>query len=99
MAKLPDLEEFITSIGEKVLDGVEYHGLTIREWANKITNDHEKYLIHAAWCPERVRDTEGKIIYHCTRCNFEVRVFPYNVSRWKSNEKYCPHCGSIMDGD
>lgn len=99
MASLPEFEDFITSIGEKVLDEFQYHGLTIREWADNIMNDHEKYVIRAAWRPGRARDEEGKIIYYCTRCDFEVRVFPYNVAKWRANERYCPHCGAIMDGD
>lgn len=55
--------------------------------------------IHGWWCPERARDECGRVIYHCSECNFEVKVLPYNIAKWKANEKYCAGCGARMDGD
>lgn len=93
------LEEFGKKAGEYALDEFEYEGLTIRQWADNITRGNCKPIIHGRWCPKRARDKDGRIVYQCSECNFEVRVLPYNVAKWSANEKYCPGCGARMGGD
>ena len=44
------------------------------------------------------RDENGRNIYRCSECNFEVKVFPCNLVSWRTHEKYCPGCGARMDG-
>lgn len=54
---------------------------------------------HGEWIFHGRRDENGRNIYRCSECNFEVEVFPYNLISWRTHEKYCPGCGAQMDGD
>lgn len=54
---------------------------------------------HGEWIFQGRRDEDGRNIYHCSGCNFEVGVFPCNFISWRTHEKYCPGCGARMDGD
>jgi hypothetical protein len=93
------LEEFGKKAGEYALDEFEYKGLTIRQWADKITAGEYRLIKRCEWIYQGRCDEEGRNIYCCSECNFEVRVFPYNFISWRTYEKYCPHCGSEMRGD
>ena len=170
MAKIKEtmtvsLEEFGKKAGEYALDEFEYKGLTIRQWADKITGGeyqpveqdtelsiilqdygikdtdtlryildqyqkiivditsgqmsyltypaeaviacaddnyrkcYEESMKHGEWIFHGRRDENGRNIYRCSECNFEVEVFPYNLISWRTHEKYCPGCGARMDGD
>lgn len=53
---------------------------------------------YGEWIFQGQYDKEGRRIYHCSECNFEVGVFPYNFIAWRTHEKYCCGCGARMDG-
>ena len=54
---------------------------------------------HAQWIFQNRHDEDGRCIYHCSECNFEIKVFPCNLVLWQMHEKYCARCGAQMDGD
>lgn len=54
---------------------------------------------HAEWIFQNRNDEDGRRIYRCSECDFEVRVFSCNFLSWRMHEKYCPGCGARMDGD
>ena len=64
---------------------------------NLIAKDWQP-VTHADWIFQGQRDSEGRNIYCCSECDFEVKVFPYNVASWREHEKYCPGCGAMMKG-
>ena len=87
--KLPTMS--YKEIGEKgaryALDEVEYNGLTIRQWADKITGGEYAPVVHSHW----IRQDESFTRFKCSNpeCGIE------NCSGF---ENYCPHCGAKMDG-
>lgn len=93
------LEEFGKKAGEYALDEFEYKGLTIRQWADKITSGEYQPVKHGRWIFQNRSDEDGRHIYRCSECDFEVRVFPCNFISWKMHEKCCAGCGARMDGD
>ena len=86
--KLPTMS--YKEIGEKgaryALDEVEYKGLTIRQWADKITGGEYVRVVHGHW----IRQDESFTRYKCSNpeCGAE------NFSGF---ENYCPNCGAKMD--
>ena len=88
--KLPTVS--YKEIGEKgaryALDEVEYNGLTIRQWADKITVGGCAPVFQAHW----IRQDESFTRYKCSNpeCGIE------NCSGF---ENYCPNCGAKMDID
>ena len=86
--KLPTVS--YKEIGEKgaryALDEVEYNGLTIRQWADKITGGEYAPVVHGRW------------VYGCQCSVCGDRHGPYN-SRHKPYYNYCPNCGAKMDGE
>lgn len=92
------LEEFGQKTAEYALDEFEYKGLTIRQWADKITSDEYQPVKYGEWIFQNRNDEDGRHIYHCSECDLEVKVFPYNFLSWRMHEKYCPGCGARMDG-
>lgn len=84
MTMTVSLEEFGKKAGEYALDELEYKGLTIRQWANKITSGEYQPVKHGRWMHP----------FYCSECGFT----PYYSSDLTYN--YCPNCGSCMkDGD
>ena len=75
-------------IGEKganyALDEFEYNGLTIRQWADKITSGDYAPVVHGRW-------VNG---CQCSVCG--DRHGPYN-SRHVQYYNHCPNCGAKMD--
>ena len=79
-------------IGEKgaryALDEVKYNGLTIRQWADKITGGEYAPIVHGHWIlvnrPVDLIDWEK-----CSVCGYENFYF--------SRFKFCPDCGAKMD--
>lgn len=84
--KLPTMS--YKEIGEKgsiyALDEVEYNGLTIRQWADKITGGEYAPVVHGQWL---CVDTDTEQFFLCNRCK--------KKEYWEIN--YCPHCGAKMD--
>ena len=84
--KLPTMS--YKEIGEKgaryALDEVEYNGLTIRQWADKITGGEYVPVVHGRW------------VYGCQCSVCGDRHGPYN-SRHKPYYNFCPNCGAKMD--
>lgn len=89
--KLPTMS--YKDIGEKgaryALDEVEYNGLTIRQWADKITDGEYAPAVHGRWLKAPYKYLVGT----CSVCGCEplmpsFRATPYN---------YCPNCGAKMD--
>lgn len=74
----------------------EFHKAIDKAVENLIAKDWQP-VTHGEWIYQGCRDAEGRNIYNCSECDFEVRVFPYNVSAWREREKYCASCGSMMD--
>ena len=91
------LEEFGRKVGEYALDEFEYKGMTIRQWADKITSDEYQPVKHGRWVFQNRYDEDGRCIFHCSECNFETKVFPCNLIPWQMHEKYCTGCGAQMD--
>ena len=88
--KLPTMS--YKEIGEKganyALDEVEYNGLTIRQWADKITGGEYAPVVHGHW----IRQDDSFTRFKCSnpKCGIE------NCSGF---ENYCPNCGAKMDGE
>ena len=88
--KLPTVS--YKDIGEKgaryALDEVEYKGLTIRQWADKITGGEYAPVVHAYW-----QDRTGQDLY-CSNCGFS-----YEREQGGSAQitDYCGNCGAKMD--
>ena len=84
--KLPTMS--YKEIGEKgaryALDEVEYNGLTIRQWADKITGGEYAPVVHGHW----IICSDGYYPY-CSRCKEEPSG--------RKMTKYCDHCGAKMD--
>lgn len=82
------LEEFGKKAGEYALDEFEYKGLTIRQWADKITSGEYQPVKHGRW----IWDPEPELgnpygSYRCSECG----------KRMKSQENYCCECGARME--
>lgn len=52
---------------------------------------------HGEWIFQGRRDENGRNIYRCSECNFEVAVFPCDITSWRTHEKYCSGCGARME--
>jgi hypothetical protein len=65
----------------------------------EIPSEDVQPVKHGKWIFQNRNDEDGRYIYHCSECDFEVRVFPCNLVPWQMHEKYCPGCGARMDGD
>lgn len=106
--KFPTLEELGKQGGEWALDVFEYKGLTIRQWADKITAGEYQPVKHGEW--EDVKFSEG--VYKdnddsndiglsitsakCSLCQrYSERLQQYRPEM----PAYCSHCGAKMDGD
>ncbi len=88
------LEEFGKKAGEYALDEFEYKGLTIRQWADKITSGEYQPVKHGHWIehPDDIFPLESTI--ECSVCGEQENV---NIH----NDNFCPNCGSKnrMGGD
>ena len=83
--KLPTMS--YKEIGEKgaryALDEVEYKGLTIRQWADKITGGEYVPVVQSHW--RTIGNISGFVT--CDKCGY-----------WcGTKSKYCPDCGAKMD--
>lgn len=83
------LEEFGKKAGEYALDEYEYNGLTIRQWADKITSGEYQPVRHGRW---RQMD---RCEIRCSECG-DFSPIKYDWSEDLTN--YCPNCGAKMDG-
>lgn len=83
------LEKFGKKAGEYALDEFEYKGLTIRQWADKITSGEYQPVKHGRWL-------DNGIVYTCSECNSSV---PKNIFVIGCDFEGCPYCFSRMDGD
>lgn len=80
------LEEFGKKAGEYALDEFEYKGLTIRQWADKITSGEYQLVKHGRWIRKHNSFPQR---YFCTECGGG------DVGRFA----FCHHCGVRMEGD
>ena len=80
------LEEFGKKAGEYALDEFEYKGLTIRQWADKITSGEYQPVKHGRWKLRCYGDYP-----YCSNCN--------NEPKGREMTLFCPNCGAKMDGD
>ena len=92
------LEEFGKKAGEYALDEFDYKGLTIRQWADKITSGEYQPVKHGRWI---IDYAEGRKIYHahCSECGKEPTKNiggDYYIDKLSD---FCPNCGAMMDGD
>jgi rubrerythrin len=96
MAKFPEFEEFITSVGEKVLDEVQYRGFTIREWIEKITSGEYQPVKNGRWIPTEYDGyADGAPVWdkwECSECGYE------HSGEEDTLTSFCPNCGAKMDG-
>lgn len=94
--KFPTLEELGRQGGEWALNEFEYKGLTIRQWADKITTGEYQPVKHGHWIDtplDRYKKFESK----CSECGW------HGISNYDSyvdiyEFEYCPNCGAKMDG-
>lgn len=88
------LEEFGKKAGEYALDEFEYKGLTIRQWADKITSGEYQPVKHGKWELISQNKFTGTKTLRCTYCKnyFVVRDDTLNAGRGDAN--FCPNCGS-----
>ena len=87
--KLPTIS--YKEIGEKgagyALDEVEYKGLTIRQWADKITGGEYAPVVHGHWV-----DPFGQDPY-CSVCGFS---YEHEQGESAQTTDYCGNCGAKM---
>ena len=83
------LEEFGKKAGEYALDEFEYKGLTVRQWADKITSGKYKPVKYGRWIKI------DQYHFKCSECGAREHVKFYPLDEYK----FCPHCGARMDGD
>lgn len=81
-----DITKAVKDTAERAMDEYQYNGMTIREWADKITSGEYQPVKHGRW----FHDSEGYA--RCSVCNeHEINGFAIFCT-------YCPNCGAIMDG-
>ena len=79
---------------------VEFEGLTIRQWADKITSSEYQPVKHGRWIdfPECL-EYEGALdsdYFVCSECHHVWNT----IDNCAETFKYCPNCGSKNeDGD
>lgn len=92
--KLPTMS--YKDIGEKgaryALDEVEYNGLTIRQWADKITGGEYAPVVHGQWRKSK-EGVCGDYLFVCSACGADYWESPSFYKR----AHYCPNCGAKMD--
>lgn len=84
------LEEFGKKAGEYALDEFEYNGLTIRQWANKITSGEYQPVRHGHWELDEI--IGGMQDYKCSVCGGVIS------ETFMMQYRFCPWCGAKMDG-
>lgn len=89
------LEEFGKKAGEYALDEFEYKGLTVRQWAGKITSGEYKLVKHGRWKKEE--DFIGEK-YRCTMCQKVIRYDRAYVCQGELIFDFCPFCSADMRG-
>jgi DNA-directed RNA polymerase subunit RPC12/RpoP len=93
--KFPTLEELGRQGGEWAINEFEYKGLTIRQWADKITAGEYQPVKHGHWIEREYLD--GDIYYECSVCN-EAFAFDEGTPE-DNNYLFCPNCSAKMKGD
>lgn len=84
--KFPTLEELGKQGGEWALNEFEYKGLTIRQWADKITAGEYQPVKHGYWIK-----TSSPYHFKCSSCGVIANI--------KFNDhRFCFNCGAKMDG-
>lgn len=91
------LKEFGKKAGEYAINEYEYNGLTIRQWADKITSGEYQPVRHGRWIDGNCGD------YVCSVCGWEFsNELPYMAREYNAETeeimRYCMHCGAKMDG-
>lgn len=81
-----DITKAVKDTAERALDEYQYKGLTIRQWADKITAGEYQPVKHGRW----FHDCEGYA--RCSVCN------EHEMNGVAIFYTYCPSCGAKMDG-
>jgi hypothetical protein len=94
MAKIKEtmtvsLEEFGKKAGEYALDEFEYKGLTIRQWADKITSGEYQPVKHGRWI------SQGDDMWLCSNCKENI-IYSMHKSDRTEKQRYCCRCGARM---
>lgn len=84
------LEEFGKKAGEYALDEYEYKGLTIRQWADKITSGEYQPVKHGKW------ENDKLDIPRCSCCSY-IPEFNRHIDDYYYSD-FCPNCGTRMGG-
>ena len=80
-----DITKAVKDTAERALNEYQYKGMTIREWADKITSGEYQPVKHGRWeCKD-----------FCSECGFLREVPEPNLRYYH----FCPNCGARMDGD
>ena len=87
--KFPTLEELGRQGGEWALNEFEYKGLTIKQWADKITAGEYQAVKHGHWIK-----TSSPYHFNCSSCGVMSNIKYHSVK----DHKYCWYCGAKMDG-
>jgi DNA-directed RNA polymerase subunit RPC12/RpoP len=87
--ELPKIEINLEELANKILDEFEYKGMTIRGWADKITNGEYQPVKYGRWIKGKDWDD-----WLCSECSNEATL------DWKENpilSSFCPNCGAKME--
>lgn len=90
--KTPSQEEMAKEIANKTLDEFEYKGMTIRQWADKITSGEYKPVVYGRWINEYLG--YGVSRYRCSKCG---SIFGEDQIVDFKHNNYCADCGAQMN--
>lgn len=86
-----DITKAVKEVAEKALDENTYKGLTIRQWADKITTGEYQLVKHGRW--ESCCNLVGEY-FKCSECEYKAEV---PTCMGEPIFIYCPNCGAKMD--
>jgi hypothetical protein len=87
-----DITKTVKEVAEQALDEYAYKGLTIRQWADKITAGEYQPVKHARW--EQCCNLMGEY-FKCSECGYKAEV---PTCMGEPIYIFCPNCGAKMDG-
>lgn len=106
-----DITKTAKNVAEKALDEFQYKGMTIREWADKITSGEYQPVKHGRWITRekdkliatgKIAVSEGHIL-HKTSLDKPFTLQSANIVKIKEHRivkiPYCSICGNYGDDE